>query len=137
MAVIQANLSTQSRARSTRRISVIFENIPLDNPVAVSYPKWTAEVNTSVRRIRMKYVWAAAVSGDTVGTTLALGQDAEAVRFGSWVTSASETIWTLTEVSVPAQNNILQAGKTLILFVGTGKTGGGMVNVQVELDEVR
>lgn len=137
MAVIQPNLSTQSRARVVRSVSVIFESVPLDNPVPASYPKWTAEVNTSVRRVRMKYVNAAAVTGDTVGTQLALGQDTEQAYFGAWTTAISAAIWTLTEIPVPPQNNILLAGKTLTLFVGKGKTGGGMVNIQVELEEVR
>jgi len=137
MAVIQPNLTTQTRARTVRSVSVIFESVPLDVPVPVSYPKWTAEVDTSVRRVRMKFVNTAAVAGDTVGTTLALGQDADQAYFGSWVTATTASLWTLIEITVPPQNNVLLAGKTLTLFVGKGKTGGGMVNVQVELDEVR
>lgn len=137
MAVIQTNLSTQSRAGVVRGVSVIFESVPLDSFVPVIYPKWTAEVDTFVRRIRMKYTVAAAVSGDPVGAPLALGQDGETTYFGAWNSAQTAALWTLTEISVPPQNNVLLAGKTLILFVGRGKTNGGMANIQIELEEVR
>lgn len=137
MATVQQNVTTQTRAKTIRKISVVFESVYLDNPVELLYPKWTAEGDLQVRRVRMIFVSAAAVIGDTIGTTLALGQDADTASFGSWTSGTSVAIWTVVEIPVPPQNNVLQEGKTLTLFVGKGKTGGGTVNVQVELEETR
>lgn len=126
-----------SKTRAVRGISFRFDNVALDS--------WkgrrdghTAEVDTTIRLVRMIYTRPANVSpSGKGGTNLLLGTIAHPAKFASWVTPESASDGQVVTITLPPDTRTLVAGETLCLRNGNGKKNAGIVCIQIELQETR
>lgn len=126
---------TVARGKVVRSLSVAARGVSLSG-IPVEYDLHTAESDTVVRKIRMIYIEPASVANDEIGVTLMLGTNSDPTRFAVWNSDVSSSAWSVVNVPISCTSNILYADETLVLRVGKGKTGAGMVSIQIEIHEL-
>lgn len=125
-----------SKAQATRRvidISKRTDSIALDGS-AVRVHLHTAEKDAAVRLIRVTY--EEATSSDT-GVAIKVGKIGFPDFYALFTSESSKAAGSVTTVTKFANRELLLANETLTVDCVGGKTGTGIVAIQVEMESYR
>lgn len=129
-----ARVASETRGREARRFPRNSPTLPLDGfPVAEFVH--VADKRTAIRKARVSYVMPAAITSSAYGVNIQIGTYAHPNKFTVHTTSISKAAG-LSETVALAGENYLEVDEILYVRTTYGKTGGGAVVVQFELNEV-
>lgn len=129
-----ARVESQTRGREARRFPRTSPNLPLDGMPVIEFVH-RADKRTAVKKAFVCYVMPAAVSGSSYGVNIQIGTYAHPNKFTTHTTAVSKAAGQSETVAL-AGENYLEEGDWLVVRTSYGKTGGGTVVVQFELNEV-
>lgn len=95
-----------------------------------------AKARLAVKEITYVFVRSAAVAGDTVGATCSLGVYGAVAKLATWNTPVTASEGDDFEITVNRNNNIVEAGQTIILTVTNPKSKAGAIFVQIAAHEL-
>ena len=125
-----------AKAQSTRRyldVSKRTPSIALDGASVREYLH-TAEIDMSVRLIRV--IYEEDTSSDA-GVEIRIGKIGFPAYFASFTSEISQSAGDVTTVTKHENRNLLLAGETITVECDGGKTGAGVVGIQVEIEGYR
>lgn len=128
-----AYISKAQGTRKTVEVSRRSQPIALDGS-ATSEFLYTAEVMMAVRLIRA--VYEEDTSADT-GVDLRVGKVGFPAYFATFTSETSQSAGDVTEIMKYDNRQFLDAGETITIECDGGKTGTGVVAIQVELEGYR
>lgn len=129
-----ARVASETRGREARRFPRSTPTLPLDGTPVMELVH-AADKRTAIRKARVIYVMAAAVTGSSYGVNVQIGTYAHPNKFTVHTTGASKALGAVDTISL-AGENYLEADECLVVRTSYGKTGAGAVVVQFELNEV-
>lgn len=127
--------TTEKIGRAARRISKTSLPIALDGWKSTNYLH-VADRRTSVRRAWVTFVAPANIGGgETSGVLMMLGTLEDPLKFSTITSATTQTLGDNIELPISPTSAFLEVNEVLTINTAIGKTGAGIIIVQIELDE--
>lgn len=127
--------TTEKIGRAARRISKTSLPIALDGWKSTNYLH-AADRRTAVRRAWATFIAPASIGGaETSGVLVMLGTLDDPLKFSMVTSATSQALGDNIEFPISPTSAFLEANEVLTINTAIGKTGAGIIIVQIEMDE--